>query len=190
MGRVKRRKCLRTCAKCADLDACAMYHPGLCFSFIHSVVSNDSFADSEGYCQTARMRRLIWAFKVQRHDFTFLHDMAYIIKFIFSGPSCSKIKISLVNVSFKLRSLNMAYILIFLLKQCNLHKLLTNFYSKNTCELEIVLTRTVNILTIKELVKVTTLWTIGPWSIEVTWLILRIEYLSLGLGAWAILHGS
>ena len=88
------------------------------------------FADSEGYCQTARMRRLIWAYKVQRHDFIFLHDMAYIIKFIFSGPSCSKITMSLVNVSLKLRSLNMAYTLIFLLKQCDLQKLLTFFQQK------------------------------------------------------------
>ena len=33
--------------------------------------------------------------------------------------------------------------------------------AKNTCELDIVLTRTVNILTTNELVKLTTLWTTG-----------------------------
>ena len=47
-------------------------------------------------------------------------------------------------------SLNMAYILLFL----QLQKLLT-FVSKNTCELDIVLTRTVNILTTNKLVKLT-----------------------------------
>ena len=45
----------------------------------------------------------------------------------------------------------------------HLRKLLTFFFSKNTCELDIVLTRTVNIFTTNELVKLTTLWTTGPW---------------------------
>ena len=36
------------------------------------------------------------------------------------------------------------------------------FFSKNTCELDIVLTRTVNILTTNELVKLMTLQTTGP----------------------------
>ena len=40
----------------------------------------------------------------------------------------------------------------------------SHFFSKNTCELDIVLTRTVNILSTNELVKLTTLWTTGPWS--------------------------
>ena len=35
-----------------------------CSSFIHSIVSNYSVTDSEGPDQTARMRRLIWAFAV------------------------------------------------------------------------------------------------------------------------------
>ena len=67
---------------------------------------------------------------------------------------------SLVKVSLKLVSLNMAYTLIFLLKKCEqllrLQKLLTLF-QKNTCEFDIVLTRTVNILTTNELVKLKTL---------------------------------
>ena len=57
----------------------------------------------------------------------------------------------------------MAYTLIFLQKKC---KLLT-FFSKNTCELDIVLTRTITILTTNELVKVTMLWTTGPLRIQV-----------------------
>ena len=36
------------------------------------------------------------------------------------------------------------------------------FFSKNDCELDIVLTRTVNILTTHELVKLTMFWTTGP----------------------------
>ena len=67
---------------------------------------------------------------------------------------------SLVNISLKLGSLNMAYTLIFLLTKCEqlllLQKLHT-FFSKNTSEFGIVLTRTVNILTTNELVKLTML---------------------------------
>ena len=40
----------------------------------------------------------------------------------------------------------------------------SHFFSKNTCELDIVLTRKFNILTPNELVKLTMLWTTGPWS--------------------------
>ena len=36
------------------------------------------------------------------------------------------------------------------------------FFSKNTCELDTVFTRTVNILITKQLVKLTMLWTTGP----------------------------
>ena len=38
----------------------------------------------------------------------------------------------------------------------------SHFFSKNTCEIDIVLTRTVNILTTNELVKLMMLWTSGP----------------------------
>ena len=37
------------------------------------------------------------------------------------------------------------------------------FFSKNTCELDIVLTRTVNILITNEIIKLTMLWTTEPW---------------------------
>ena len=43
----------------------------------------------------------------------------------------------------------------------DLQKLLT-FFSKNTCELDIVFTRTVIILTTNELVKLTMFWATGP----------------------------
>ena len=45
--------------------SCAKYHPGLCSPIIHSLVSNDSVSGQEGPDQTARMRRLIWAFVVR-----------------------------------------------------------------------------------------------------------------------------
>ena len=44
----------------------------------------------------------------------------------------------------------------------------SHFFSKNTCELNIVLTRTVNILTTNELVKLTMLWITGPWWVPRT----------------------
>ena len=55
----------------------------------------------------------------------------------------------------------MANMLIFLLKQ-NVSTHI--FFSKNSCELVIVFTRTVNILTIIDLVKLTMLLTTGPRS--------------------------
>ena len=72
---------------------------------------------------------------------------------------------SLVNVSLKLWSLNMAYMLIFLLKNVSSNcicKSYSHFFSKNTCELDSLLTRTVNILTTNDLVKLTMLWTLDP----------------------------
>ena len=52
----------------------------------------------------------------------------------------------------------MAYTFIFLLKKCEmLCKSYSHFFSKNSCEFDIVLTRTVNILTTNELVKLTML---------------------------------
>ena len=41
------------------------------------------------------------------------------------------------------------------------------FFSKNSCELNTVLPRTVNILTTNELIKLMMLWTTGPWP--ATW---------------------
>ena len=81
------------------------------------------------------------------------------------GPICSKLTMSLVKISLKLWSLTMAYTLIFLLKKMwvafAFAKATHIFFSKNTCELDIVLTRTVNILTTNKLVKLTMLWATG-----------------------------
>ena len=75
-----------------------------------------------------------------------------------AGPSCSKLTMSSVNVSLKLRSLNMAYTIIFLLNKIWVAVAATHFFfSKNTGELEIIRTRTVNMLTTNELIKLTML---------------------------------
>ena len=68
MGRVKQKKCLQTCAKCAD-----SHQPGHEQSRIRPFSPHWSIlyypvillADREGPDQTARMRRLIWAFAVR-----------------------------------------------------------------------------------------------------------------------------
>ena len=69
------------------------------------------------------------------------------------GPSCSKLTMSLVNVSLKFRSLNMAYTLIFLLKKKMwvAFASYSHFFRKNTCELNIVLTRTVQRASVAQL---------------------------------------
>ena len=41
-------------------------YPGISSQFMHSVLSIDSVSDSEGPDQTARKRRLIWAFTVRK----------------------------------------------------------------------------------------------------------------------------
>ena len=92
---------------------------------------------------------------------------------------------SLVNVLLKLRSLNMDFTLIFLLKKHVCSSAFATathifffffffFFSKNTSELDIVLTRTVNILTTNELVQLTMLYRTGPWtSLHVSLLIAK-----------------
>ena len=72
------------------------------------------------------------------------------------GPSCSKLTMSLFNISLKLLSLNMAYTPIFLLKNVSsfcICKSYSHFFSKNNSDLDTVLTRAVKILTTNELVK-------------------------------------
>ena len=59
--------CLQACAECIDSDsfnACAKSYLGIFSPLKHSTISNES-ADIEGPDQTARMRRLIWAFAVR-----------------------------------------------------------------------------------------------------------------------------
>ena len=80
-------------------------------------------------------------------------------------PCCSELTMSLVNAPLKLRSLNMAYTLLLLLKkmwiafafarttQMFFSKKKKKTTKKKNCELDIVLTRTVKILTTDELVK-------------------------------------
>ena len=70
----------------------------------------------------------------------------------------------------------MAYTQIFLLIKYAKASLIF-FFRKNTCELDIVITRTINILTTNELVKLTMLWTTGPSSrpvVRTSTLLLRL----------------
>ena len=69
-GRFKRKSAFEH-AQHAQIQigrACANYHTDHCSPFItftFCIVSNDSVSSSEGPDQTARMRRLIWAFAVR-----------------------------------------------------------------------------------------------------------------------------
>ena len=72
------------------------------------------------------------------------------------GPSCSKLTLIIKYGK---------YADIFAEKNVSsfcICKSYSHFLSKHTCELDIVLTRTSNILTTNELVKLTMLWTTGP----------------------------
>ena len=95
----------------------------------------------------------------------------YIVSF---EPRCSKLMMLLVNVSLKRWSLNKAYTLIFFAEKMWIAFSYSHFFSKTTCELDI-LTRTVNSLTTNELVKLTMLWTTGPWIIKKTFSTFRLK---------------
>ena len=75
------------------------------------------------------------------------------------GPGCSKLTMSLVNVSLKLIVKYSIYANIFAEKNvssfCICKSYSHFFFSKSSCESDILLTRTVNILTTNELVKLT-----------------------------------
>ena len=77
-----------------------------------------------------------------------------------SGSICSKLTMSLVSLKFW--SLDMAYTLIFLLKNASTFCICSHFFNKKYLWIRYLLTRTVNILTTNELVKLTMLWTTGP----------------------------
>ena len=79
-----------------------------------------------------------------------------------TGPSCSKLTMLLVNESLKFTSSDMQICWNFLLKKMWV-KLLTFFQQKNIRILYIESAKTVNEMTLYELVKLTTLWTTGPW---------------------------
>ena len=65
-----------------------------------------------------------------------------------------------VSVGFQALRLNFYWKKVSSFCKC---KSYSQFFSKNTCELDIVLTRTVNILNTIELVTLTMFWTSGPW---------------------------
>ena len=77
-----------------------------------------------------------------------------------SGPSCSKLTISLVNDSLKFKSSDTQIYWNFLLKKCA--KATHIFSAKNVRILYIESAKIGNEMTLNELVKLTTLWTTGP----------------------------
>ena len=83
-----------------------------------------------------------------------------------SGPSCSKLTMSLVNDSLKFTSSYTQICQNFCWKNvssfCNA-KATHIFSAKNIRILNIEFAKTVNEMTLNELVKLTTLWTTGPW---------------------------
>ena len=83
-----------------------------------------------------------------------------------SEPSCSKLTMSLVNDSLKFTSSDTQICWNFLLKNvssfCNA-KATHIFSAKNIRILYIEFAKTVNEMTLYELVKLTMLWTTGPW---------------------------
>ena len=86
---------------------------------------------------SARLKRLIpsiWTDKPEQAVQTWIRWCSLFTTHSAAGPSSSKLRMSLVNISLKLWSLNMAYTLIFLLKKCeqllHLQKLLTFFLQK------------------------------------------------------------
>ena len=88
-----------------------------------------------------------------------------------SGPSCSKLTTLLVNDSLKFTSSDMQIRWNFLLKKCE--KLLqcksySHFFRKNIRILYTESAKTVNKMTLNELVKLTMLWTTGPRFIHNT----------------------
>ena len=84
------------------------------------------------------------------------------------GPICSKLTMSLVNDSLKFTSSDTQMCWNFLLKKnvsnfCSA-KATHIFSAKNIRILYIESAKTVNEMTLNELIKLTTLWTAGPWS--------------------------
>ena len=119
-------------------------HPGLYFLFLHSVVSNYFFDGSED------------------------PDL---------GPSCSKLTMSLVNDSLIFTSSDTQICLNFLLKNVSSFcsaKATHIFSAKNFRIVCIESAKTVNEMTLNELVKLMTLWTTEPRLLGCTELILAI----------------
>ena len=80
-----------------------------------------------------------------------------------TGPSCSKLTMSLVNESLKFTSSDTQICWNFLLKKMWVAFAATHIFSaKNSRILYIESTKTVNEMTLNELVNLTTLWTAGP----------------------------
>ena len=119
IGRVKwKRNFGRKMCRFRSSCTCAKYHLGHCSSFIHSVVSNDSVSGQWGPDQTARMRRLIWAFAVRMCPKT---------RFRLVSPMCNK------NIKYVCYHLLIFITFIFILMFFNNRSII--FISKDLCTL-------------------------------------------------------
>ena len=103
-----------------------------------------------------------------------------------SGPSCSKLTTSLVNDSLKFTSSDTQICWNFLLKNVSSFwraKATHIFSAKNIRILYIESAKTVNEMTLNELVKLTTLWTTGPWifTIALDKIVLSIQSIDIFL---------
>ena len=92
--------------------------------------------------------------------------------FLRSGPSCSKLTMSLVNDSLKFTSSDMQICWFFFCWK-NVSSFCTAkathiFSAKNIRILYIESAKTVSEMTLNELVKLTMLWTTGPWELTFT----------------------
>ena len=87
-----------------------------------------------------------------------------------SGPGCSKLTTSLVNETLKFQTLISQICQYFLLKKCE--KLLqcksfSHFFNKNISVFGYKVVRHLTSRPLNELVKLTMLWTTGPWPYKV-----------------------
>ena len=133
-----------------------LVHQSVCVEVLRPSQPNGVMSSEVSHVFLCDRSYLVWSNCTWNKIFRSVHT---------SGPSCSKLTMSFVNILLKCWSLNMAYTLIFLLKNMSSFCICySHFFSKNTCEIHvvIVLTRTINILTTNELVKLTMLWTTGP----------------------------
>ena len=106
------------------------------------------------------MRKLVWVIAWRTCNLVGNTVFRLILHLVLyhTGPSCSELTTSLVNDSLKFTLRDMQICWNFL--QC---KSYSHFFSKNIRILYIESAITVNEMTLDELVKLTKLWTTGPW---------------------------
>ena len=108
-------------------------------------------------------------------NITCLNCTAYIVQ---SGPGCSQLMMPLVNILLKFQMLIFEIFQYFLLKKCEklLHcKSFSHFFNKTISVFGNQVVKHLTSWPLNELVKLTMLWTIGPWSGHIV-LICQLKY--------------